>query len=109
MSKIRNRVREGALLLDLYDAQWRQRINVRRLDVSNRTTCPLGQLFGDYMSGLRKLGIPSPSASLYGFERAGRSYFVEARHPEWKELREEWVRAIAAGPEIDRATVKPLG
>ena len=53
---LRERIRAGAALLDAEGPQdWRDRIDTDELDMFYVTHCVLGQLFGDYTSGVNAL------------------------------------------------------
>jgi hypothetical protein len=44
------------LLDDRHPGDWRRKINVDRLRTCTEHACILGQLFGDYYTGVQKLG-----------------------------------------------------
>lgn len=50
-------VHNGTKLLDHVMPNWHKRINIETLDLGNRQFCILGQLYGDYLLGLRALGL----------------------------------------------------
>lgn len=50
--KIREYVVRGAQLLDQVRPGWERDIDTERLDVSSVLNCPLGQLYGDYHTGV---------------------------------------------------------
>lgn len=61
-------VANGVDYLDTeYGNNWRSKINLDRLNVARCDVCVLGQIFGDYDTGLEELGIDSIDAKKYGF------------------------------------------
>lgn len=62
------RVREGIKFLDTYGPDdWRDSIAVKKLDMDSGLKCVLGQIYGDYTSGLRELEICPKHAIVLGF------------------------------------------
>lgn len=49
------RAKAGAILLDLLQPGWAERINVQRLRLEDCQACVLGQLYGGYSAGLEKV------------------------------------------------------
>lgn len=58
----------GARFLDKKDPGWFTKIDTRILDISDGRACVLGQLYGYYTTGCKKLGIGFGKAMSYGFE-----------------------------------------
>jgi hypothetical protein len=54
---ITERVQSGARFLDLMCPDWEVRVDPVALSMVDGQRCVLGQLFGHYQSGLRKLGL----------------------------------------------------
>jgi len=80
---IRLRVRRGVTLLDGEHPDWHLKINIDLLNVRHWQHCILGQLYGDYIFGLRSLDIPAGFD--YGFAEVGQEIQV---------LNELWVNEI---------------
>lgn len=57
------RVHRGAALLDLRRPGWAAKVALDRLAMDSCTECILGQLYGQYLHGRRKLGLGNWSAS----------------------------------------------
>jgi hypothetical protein len=55
---IEARVRRGALLLDATMPGWAAKVNGDRLAMRWCDKCLLGQLYGDYNDGLKRVGLP---------------------------------------------------
>lgn len=76
----------GAHLLDTVKPDWYQTVNFVTLNQSSFRNCVLGQNFGDYDHGLRKVGAPGPKnrdhwAHDHGFDRI---YDYGASTEAWK-------------------------
>lgn len=68
LQTLQNRVRAGAQFLDQNAvSDWRERLSSAKLDVSSTMNCPLGQIYGYYNTGLKRLSITAEQAALYGF------------------------------------------
>lgn len=62
------RVKKGAAILDQKFPDWIWRINIDELDIQNSKYCVLGQLFGSYTKGLKKIGFDNDWKEYhYGF------------------------------------------
>lgn len=118
MRKFQTEVMHGAQVLDAWfadnahdggkDLNWRHRVDLDTLDLTEVEDCVLGQVFGSYYAGLRKLGIGDRKMTRYelGFSCYPSDHLVwgadwdeELRKEEenWKELRNEWVLEIQNG------------
>lgn len=84
------RAQRGAVLLD---PNWRSRIDVVRLDMFHPGYCVLGQLYGNYLYGLRALELSNLDALRLGFESPDDS---DPTKPTYAELRDAW-RTLVAG------------
>lgn len=61
------RAKIGATLLDVLRPGWAEKIDLERLLLSSCSACVLGQLFGDYSTGVEKLfAIAKTDVSIYG-------------------------------------------
>lgn len=90
------RVRAGVQLLDACNSpDWRDRINIVRLDLSDVSMCVLGQVYGSYGLGVRRLHLEATDEFAYGFHaqvpRRGSS-IPSARI--WPLLTEAWKQAL---------------
>jgi hypothetical protein len=84
----------GADLLDNRYPGWRTRVNRDLFHISNFYRCVLAQIYGEYVHGLKELGIyENREAFAYGF-----SLPVSPSSSEWGLLQEEWVRLIWGEP-----------
>lgn len=58
----------GAAFLDEKVPDWAEQINLVQLNIATLHDCPLGQLYGNYYEGLRKLGLDQDrDPDRYGF------------------------------------------
>lgn len=89
---VRPEVVAGIELLDeMGPADWRDTIDVKRLNIELADRCVLGQLYGSYLGGLRALGfcgLGTMNSSAYGF-----STNISADYPR---LNREWKLALSA-------------
>lgn len=84
------RLDKGTALLDLALGQdWPNKIDLETLDLANPGTCVLGQLYGQYATGLNELfhGLPSQAFEL-GFNSA------HAYPKEYSSLDRAWTKHI---------------
>ena len=90
-------VRAGALLLDKEKPGWWEEVDVDQLDMGGVRNCVLGQLQGDYATGIDKLGISSfAEASRLGFYISIRENCSWAkRRGLYKVLTKAWTKEIA--------------
>lgn len=86
----KGRVRKGARLLDQYKPGWRNLVKSEVLNMSLSYRCVLGQLFGDYSTGERKLFGDNPKFTdsvrhgfMTGLKEGGQSWEVLA--DAWKD------------------------
>lgn len=56
-SGVRLDVARGVALLDADRPGWRHLVDVKQLDMWDYKRCVLGQVYGDYLSGVRELGL----------------------------------------------------
>lgn len=93
-STIYKRVRRGAKLLDEKASGWEKKIE-RDLNMSSPNSCVLGQVFGNYVTGLAKLNLPLDGTDrniqvAHGFEQP---YPTEDGY--WPRLEATWRRLLA--------------
>lgn len=85
-------VRQGIKLLDeCGPADWRDRIDLGKLDMRRPSSCILGQLYDDFYEGLDQLNIRIEADS-HGFNA---SWSEEWYGPVMAQLTEEWKRQIS--------------
>ena len=80
-------VQHGMTLLDRVRPGWDAEIDLTRLDISCPNDCLLGQLYGSFAQGMRRLSVP---ASVYGFHAPPYSNRAESLAL----LTEAWREAI---------------
>jgi hypothetical protein len=105
---ITERVRRGALLLDMEVPGWAGRIDDSRLDLAGCPTCILGQLFGSYLDGVISLELNTDAGRWtddFGFFVLCLRRTDEQREAEYQSLRAAWLAEIRArlAPEPDEA------
>lgn len=61
------RARRGARFLDKQDPAWPTKIDQEKLDIACAKNCVLGQLYGSYADGWRKLPEGQALDIVYGF------------------------------------------
>ena len=61
--------KEAKELLDKHAPGWARKVNLRTLNMRSCKFCVLGQVFGEFISGLRTLEIPDERAQALGFDR----------------------------------------
>lgn len=91
---IEERVDAGIRFLDEKVPDWRNKVNPATLDIGNSWNCPLGQIYGIYVEGLRWLGLTSMTASRYGFER---DHYTQNIWDDINALNAEWRRRLTQG------------
>lgn len=71
MMGLEEKVKRGAALLDKVDPHWAEKVHLETLDMGDCALCVLGNLYGDYMAGLKKLAdhvnVTFVSGIDYGF------------------------------------------
>lgn len=68
MESVDIRVERGVRKLDKVEPTWREHVDIEYLDISAGDCCVLGQVFGDYVSGLLTLGIEIGHGHIWGFD-----------------------------------------
>lgn len=105
MGSVRDRVDRGVELLDAEVPDWRDRVHPTHLDLSNCSTCLLGQVFDEgpfavqsgYHIGQRVLGISGAVRTDRGLASEASWYGFMATHGElsYAPLRAEWLRRLS--------------
>lgn len=108
LDEARRRVARGAALLDAEVPGWVQRVDPGLLALESCTSCLLGQLFGDYVTGYRCVVLPRRmAAAQYGFDiTMAESRGI--RRVQYRRLTDAWLEAIASRvvqPATELATV----
>lgn len=66
--QIPDEIKAGMDLLDEEFPGWREIINPEQLDMGDCHQCILGQLFGEYFTGKREMGLTGTEPEEFGFE-----------------------------------------
>lgn len=82
-------VKVGIKKLSKNQKNFFEKIDLNKLNLRHTRNCPLGQIFGDYYTGLAKLSISEEDASAYGFTCLGQRYNCSCN-----QLTEEWKRQL---------------
>jgi hypothetical protein len=61
-------VKQGIYLLDAEVPDWREKIDIARLDLADPCRCILGQVIGEFFAALTALEITTHEAMAMGFE-----------------------------------------
>lgn len=64
---ITKRIQRGMAFLDRKCPDWQYRVSLQKLNMRYAQSCILGQLFGDYNVGVKKLKISDATAYKLGF------------------------------------------
>lgn len=113
------RAARGAALLDTVRPQWYANVETSELDMTNAAYCVLGQVYGDYQTGMSKL-FPRPAgvsdnvdsrrfkqaSDTHGFSAYDQGYhplgfITRIGAPHWEALRVAWCHEIAARHDAD--------
>jgi hypothetical protein len=89
---IQERVQKGIDLLNGVDLLWFEKVDPKTLAMSSCTRCVLGQIFGQFHTGLEQINLEEPAAN-YGFDRFNRGMEIGSFR-EFVDLKKEWVRRI---------------
>ena len=60
---LKARVSKGVKLLDKECPKWYKKVNLKKLDMHTGDGCVLGQVFGNYITGMKSLKINVPDVS----------------------------------------------
>jgi hypothetical protein len=99
---IMERVRRGAMLLDMEVPGWAGKINGDELDLNDCVSCVLGQIYGWYATGHGRLGLDDTlGRAAHGFTFCG----CDSKIRDWSALAAAWLVEIRArlAPEPDEA------
>lgn len=99
MATVEERVAKGVALLDDKRPGWRSEINTDILVMSDSRDCLLGQLYGDYGSGLQALDLwVEEDANKYSF---GTPYGFTTGGETWNELHAAWDIELLKGTALE--------
>jgi hypothetical protein len=65
------RAAAGAAFMDQQSKGWVEKVSPKTLDIERGDICVLGQLYGKYGEGIKKLGISDSDAQRLGFLMLG--------------------------------------
>jgi heterodisulfide reductase subunit B len=101
---VTERVQKGAKFLDEHIANWIDGIDVSRFELGDSCNCILGQLFSEYIDGVRHLFPVVPLGKKYaiaktlGFDVSTCCYDAYGRNEyaanEYIALEKEWIKEI---------------
>lgn len=93
---IAGRVDLGVELLDGFLPTWRDNIDTERLNLGSDRYCVLGQLFGSYADGVRRLGLAQMGRESFdrGFLAAAGDSEAYGLAFEYKELTAAWKKIL---------------
>lgn len=93
MLTIQQRVQNGIDLLDAkWPKDWRDRVNLETLDMTDCLLCVLGQTCGDYRDGRLRFELNLEDSIDNGF--TGGRVHVSQEGDEFQELKTEWIRRL---------------
>lgn len=72
-----SRIAGAVYLLDRHRPGWHNEINLALLDMQSMDRCILGQLYGDYATGINRLGLSDGYGLGSGFEYGFCKYFED--------------------------------
>ncbi|HYT40812.1 MAG TPA: hypothetical protein VEP90_00570 [Methylomirabilota bacterium] len=86
-------VQAGSQLLDKIEPGWASKINLSSLSLPNQCNCILGQIYGSYEIGLKKVHIISGCD--HGFSsKITKQETIESNNEQYVILQEMWVHEI---------------
>lgn len=89
-----DRVQKGIAFLDRHGPpDWREQIDPDKIDIKNCGNCVLGQIYGSYVKGLKRLGLSMTQAVDHGFHPREAPTKLEAQVL-LKDLNQEWRLAL---------------
>lgn len=93
MPDFKEQIARGMALLDSATPRWIDRINLRSFDITEPSSCVLGQVYGDYLNGKHILYLAGDIAAIhYGFFYS--SWDEDGAVEGWNALNEEWKAAL---------------
>lgn len=96
LKDVRAAVWAGIGFLDSQCRDWRDKINLRKLDLKQADKCVLGEVYGTYLKGRRLLDLSEEQAKALGFNLPPVNS-VEDRIAGFARLTAEWRAAYRAG------------
>lgn len=96
--KAAERVQRGAALLDRVDPSWRPKVKRSELNLSSPDHCIVGQVFGGYNDGLKRLGLRGFDGLDFNdtFQAEIDHGFERGQGVEYWELEREWLKELDA-------------
>lgn len=92
--KFSDRVARGVARLDKYSPDWRDRINRDRLNMAESRDCVLGQLFGSFTEGLRRLDISARCDVVNNAVSLGFDFFIDDNDMDHVALNDAWLAVL---------------
>jgi hypothetical protein len=93
--ELAKRVEAGAQFLDTKFPGWPRQIALDGLEISHVRSCVLGQIYGDYGSGVEALCLGNREVMELGFFTSEHDHGGEAACREYGELRELWKQEVS--------------
>ena len=85
----RQNIQKGCAFLDQRDPEWRKRINLARLDMTNPYACLLGQGWGSFSRALVRFDLSDADAERLGFVIHGYgSEYPQNQQDFWQDVEE---------------------
>jgi hypothetical protein len=89
--RVLGRVKRGmALLQEVYGDDWVEQINANRLDLSSSSECVLGQVYGEYETGLDELWGPDGIGDGHRDRAIDHGFLEGSRTENYPRLTETW-------------------
>lgn len=94
---IDQRVLNGVRKLDREVPGWADQINLGRFRITSGSACVLGQVYGEYETGVRRLfHVPHDDGQRFGYEYGFVGENTESEFAtDWKVLQRDWKKVIA--------------
>lgn len=94
--EMKSAIKRGIKLLDERVLDWRDRIDLDELDLSNSQSCILGQSFGAYGKGKYLLGLTAIESAKLGFNILDVSWWDENDfETQYNRLTQLWKEALS--------------
>lgn len=104
MATVEERVASGAYMLDVHvGPEWRDKIDLNRLETRSCEDCVLGQVYGEYSNGLVMLGIWGDVSAPHMIHQSMLGFAINQDGPDagitydeaFARLDAEWIRVLA--------------
>ena len=100
---VRAAIWRGTGFLDARVPGWRDKINLKKLDLSSPQFCVLGEIYGYYSTGIDSLFSEGGNPCDYGFELPEKRG-AEKASTVYRRMTAEWRAAYRAGQRRAKAT-----